>query len=194
MNSLSRRNFIRSSVTASILASIVGVPAIALADESVQTEGSSTDFSFLDDMTDSELKTLQEEITKRLGATSEKTDSKDSNESNNSKDIGISWNTPIETDSYAFTLTGSEWADAVYPPDVSSVYSYIPDTEGNTYLVIRGTFENRYSDTLNLEYISTFNVIINEEYNFNGSVQFAKPDSSNLYSTSNEPSRSEERR
>ena len=50
---------------------------------------------------------------------------------------------------YAFTLTGAEWADAIYPPDTSGGYSYYePQSEGTRYLLVRGVFENKSSDTI----------------------------------------------
>lgn len=107
MDSLSRRNFIRSSITTSILASVVGVPAIALADESAQTDGSSTDFSYLDDMTINQLRELQKEVNARLG---------DNGSSSNSNSISDEEVFSISQQAYndlteAFNLTSTYGAD-----------------------------------------------------------------------------------
>lgn len=65
-NSLSRRNFIRSSVTASILASAMAVPAIALGEEQ-----DGVDFSMLDGMSVEELEAIRDEASRRIEDASE---------------------------------------------------------------------------------------------------------------------------
>lgn len=199
MNLISRRNF----VTASILAGLTATPIAALASESSKSGKSEDstgkyDFSFLDDMTDDELKALRDELANRLGsaqtspmtaASGSGTEARaDSPESNESEGAPVYWNTPIETDDYSFTLTGAEWADAIYPSDTSGVYSYFePDQDGTKYLLIRGTFENRSTDTINVEDVTSLQITINGKYNFTGATKMSKNGSNNFYSFNNSP-------
>ena len=73
MNSISRRSFVRASVLAGALA----IPTVAMAseqspssliDKSASSDGGEYDFSFLDEMSDDELKALRDELAIRLGS------------------------------------------------------------------------------------------------------------------------------
>ncbi len=202
MNSISRRSFVRASVLAGALA----IPTVAMAseqspsslmDKSASSDGGEYDFSFLDEMSDDELKALRDELAIRLGSaqTSPMTAPSDGSEgtdeqeaSSTVEEVPVYWNTPIETDDYAFTLTGAEWADAIYPPDTSGGYSYYePQSEGTRYLLVRGVFENKSSDTINVEDVTLLQITINGEYNFTGATVMAKDGSDDFYSFNNSP-------
>lgn len=201
MNSISRRSFVRASVLAGALA----IPTVAMAsekspsslmDKSASSDSGEYDFSFLDEMSDDELKALRDELAIRLGSaqTSPMTAPSDGSEeadeqeaSSTVEEAPVYWNTPIETDDYAFTLTGAEWADAVYPPDTSYVYSYISEKEGSTYLVVHGTLENRYSKSVDFSRATRFRVKINGEYEFSGSVELADISGDDFYAYDVDP-------
>ena len=201
MNSMSRRNFVR----ASILAGTLAIPTVAMADEkspsspmdkSASSDTGEYDFSFLDGMSDDELKALRDELANRLGSaqTSPMTTSGDDSAETGDQDgsstieeVPVYWNTPIETDEYAFTLYGSEWASTIDPPNTSGFFNHVVDQEGTTYLLIRGTLENRSNRTINIENGTAFQVKINNEYDFAGHAIMAKDGSNNFFSSENSP-------
>ncbi len=59
------------------------------------------------------------------------------------KDSDIAFNQPITVgDVMEITFTSWEWADEIYPSDVSGYYNYYSDKAGEKYVVLKGTIKN----------------------------------------------------
>lgn len=89
-------------------------------------------------------------------------------------------------DVIAFTVTSCAWEDQILPSNTSGVYSYKPDQEDETYLVLRGTFTNLSGSSYDVEYIQDSSIQINEKYSFSIYFDGEDPDGTG-FSSSTKP-------
>lgn len=81
------------------------------------------------------------------------------------------------------TLTDYEWVESILPSNTSEGYSYYQDEEGEKYFVIRGKLKNAGSKDLDVQWISESEVVLNETYKFNATMELESNDGSDFYGT-----------
>ncbi len=79
------------------------------------------------------------------------------------------------------TLTESEWVESLTPSNTGGYYSYYEDQEGEKYFVIRGTLKNIGSEDLDIKWMSESEVVLNDTYKFNASMELESNDGTDFY-------------
>lgn len=70
-----------------------------------------------------------------------------------------------------FTFNKIEVTKEVYPEDASGVCLYYPESDGNTFITLRGRVKNLAAENLDGRYINA-KIVINNKYTYSGEVIF----------------------
>lgn len=93
--------------------------------------------------------------------------------SNRTTLTSISFGQLVETENYAFTLSGVEWTNEIYPPDTSGYYTYYPEEANKTYCLIKGTFKYLGGTQFDFRNTSAQFSNMNGKYEFSASPEYA---------------------
>ena len=77
----------------------------------------------------------------------------------------------IATENYEITLSTAEWVDEIYPPDTSGYYRYYEDEEGKTYLVVKGSYKNLWTDYTEPHWATEATFVFNDKYNLKAQIE-----------------------
>lgn len=113
---------------------------------------------------------------KESGGTSVIADNTSKNGSSNSSadaatTIKAALGEPVTNENYEFSLTSAEWVDEIYPPDTSGYYRYYQDEEDKTYLLIKGTYKNLWSDFTEPNWATSASIKVNDKYNVDAQIE-----------------------
>ncbi len=82
-----------------------------------------------------------------------------------------------------FTVESSEWLEEIKPSNVSGVYSYYEDKDGEKYFVVRGKIKNLAGENLDIEYANESEILINDTYKANMNIESEEADGTSFYGT-----------
>ena len=75
-----------------------------------------------------------------------------------------------------FTLAGTEWQTQLNPSNTSGVYSYYPESPGETYLVFRGALKNLAAESIDPDDVIDAELLVNGKYKFPVHIACEEPD------------------
>lgn len=71
----------------------------------------------------------------------------------------------VDLDFVQFTVENASWSDEIKPTDTSSVYSYMPDNENESYFWISGSMKNVSGESYSVEDM-TAEIIFDDKYTY----------------------------
>ena len=82
---------------------------------------------------------------------------------------------------FELTLSDAEWCEKILPSNTNGVYSYYDDEPQEKYFVIHGKLKNLSAATVDIQWSSNVEMIINGKYKMSGRMELEESDGTSFY-------------
>lgn len=82
---------------------------------------------------------------------------------------------------FEMTLSDAEWCEKILPSNTEGVYSYYDDNPQEKYFVIHGKLKNLSGTTVDIQYASKVEMLINGKYKMSGRMELEESDGTSFY-------------